>query len=39
LPGAVAHLYAKPDDDIRIDVILIAPRRWPRHLTNVWQGG
>ncbi len=37
--NAVAHLYAKPGDDIRIDVILIAPRSWPRHLTNVWQGG
>jgi putative endonuclease len=34
---AVAHHYAKPGDDIRIDVILIAPRRWPRHLTNAWQ--
>jgi putative endonuclease len=36
---AVAHLYAKEGDDIRIDVILIAPRRWPRHLVNVWQDG
>lgn len=36
---AVAHLYAKPGDDIRIDVILIAPRCWPRHLVNVWQDG
>lgn len=34
---AVAHLYAKPGDDIRIDVILIAPQSWPRHLINVWQ--
>jgi putative endonuclease len=34
---AVAHVYAKPSDDIRIDVILIAPRSWPRHLVNVWQ--
>ena len=37
--NAVAHLYAKPGDDIRIDVILVAPRSWPRHLTNVWQSG
>jgi putative endonuclease len=36
---AVAHLYAKSDDDIRIDVIFIAPRRWPKHLVNVWQEG
>lgn len=35
----VAHRYARAGDDIRIDVILIAPRRWPRHLTNVWQDG
>jgi putative endonuclease len=25
-------------DDIRIDAIFIVPRRWPRHLANVWQG-
>jgi putative endonuclease len=36
---AVAHLYAREGDDIRIDVILIAPRCWPRHLVNVWQNG
>ena len=36
---AVSHLYARPGDDLRIDVILIAPRRWPRHLVNVWQDG
>ncbi len=30
--------YGRPDDDTRIDVILIAPWRWPRHLTNVWSG-
>lgn len=35
---AVSHRYARPDDDIRIDIILIAPRAWPRHLTNVWHG-
>lgn len=37
--NAVAHHYVRPDDDIRIDVILIAPRSWPRHLVNVWHGG
>jgi putative endonuclease len=30
--------YAAPGGDIRIDVILIAPRTWPRHLENVWDG-
>lgn len=33
---AVSHRYAKQGDDIRIDIILIAPRCWPRHLVNVW---
>ncbi len=30
------HRYAKADDDVRIDVILLAPGRWPHHLVNVW---
>lgn len=34
----IAPRYARPNDDIRIDVILIAPRRLPRHLVNVWHG-
>lgn len=36
--NAVSHRYARPLDDIRIDIILIAPRIWPRHLVNVWHG-
>lgn len=28
--------YARPGDDIRIDVMLLAPGRWPHHLANVW---
>ncbi len=36
--NAVSHKYARPTDDIRIDIMLIAPRRWPRHLVNVWHG-
>ncbi len=32
----LATRYARPGDIIRIDVILIAPRHWPRHLVNVW---
>jgi len=34
---AVAHRYAAAGDTIRIDVLLLAPRRWPRHIVNAWQ--
>lgn len=30
--------YAGPGDDIRIDVILIAPGKPPRHIENAWIG-
>lgn len=30
--------YAGPGDDVRIDVVLIAPRTWPRHIENAWIG-
>lgn len=30
--------YAGPNDDIRIDVILIAPGRALRHIENAWIG-
>ncbi|RDC59927.1 UPF0102 protein [Alteripontixanthobacter maritimus] len=33
----VAHEYAGEGDDISIDVILLAPRRLPRHIVNAWQ--
>ncbi|MGE4321527.1 MAG: YraN family protein [Sphingobium sp.] len=33
------HALAQPGDDMRIDVILLAPGHAPRHLTNVWHGG
>ncbi|WP_077147594.1 YraN family protein [Sphingopyxis sp. KK2] len=29
--------FAGPRDDIRIDVMLLAPGRLPRHLVHVWQ--
>ena len=29
--------FARPADDIRIDVMLLAPERLPRHLVHVWQ--
>jgi putative endonuclease len=25
-------------DDVRIDALYIVPRRWPKHLVNIWQG-
>ncbi len=31
---AVAHRYAKPGDEQRIDVLLLAPGRFPRHMAN-----
>lgn len=33
---AVAHQYAGQGDDIRIDVILLAPGARPRHIENAW---
>jgi putative endonuclease len=34
---ALAPRLAAPDDTVRIDVILLAPWHWPRHITHVWQ--
>ena len=34
---AVAHRYATNGEDLRIDVILLAPGAFPRHITNAWQ--
>jgi putative endonuclease len=34
---ALAPRFARPGDDLRIDVILLAPGHWPRHMANVWQ--
>jgi putative endonuclease len=31
---AVAHRHARPGDLVRIDVLLLAPWRFPRHLVN-----
>jgi putative endonuclease len=30
--------YGKGAEEMRIDVILVAPWAWPRHLVNVWHG-
>ncbi|WP_394727595.1 YraN family protein [Altererythrobacter sp. GH1-8] len=32
----VAHEYANGGEDIRIDVILLAPASLPRHIVNAW---
>ena len=34
----LAPRYARNGEDVRIDVMLIAPRRFPQHLKNVWHG-
>ncbi|MEO6093731.1 MAG: YraN family protein [Novosphingobium sp.] len=34
--GAVAPRYVKPGDLMRIDVLLLAPGRLPRHIANAW---
>jgi putative endonuclease len=34
---AIAHNYAAPGDDLRIDVILLAPGRKPTHIENAYQ--
>ena len=40
--AAAAHIlaprFAKPKDEIRLDVLLLAPFALPRHLINVWHG-
>ncbi len=34
----LAPRYAQNGEDIRIDVLLLAPRAWPRHIENAWIG-
>ncbi len=31
---AAAPRFVRPGDDLRIDAILLAPGRWPRHIAN-----
>ncbi len=33
---AVGHQYATAGEDMRIDVILLAPGAFPRHIANAW---
>jgi len=30
--------YGKDCENMQIDVIMVAPWRWPHHLRNVWHG-
>jgi putative endonuclease len=32
---ALAHRYARPGDDIRVDALFLTPWRLPRHLINI----
>jgi putative endonuclease len=32
----LAPHYLRPGDDMRIDVLLLAPRCWPHHICNAW---
>ncbi|WP_312026128.1 YraN family protein [Sphingomicrobium flavum] len=34
----LAPKYLRDGDDMRIDAIFVLPRRWPKHLENVWTG-
>ena len=34
----LAQRYLRDGDELRIDAIFIVPRRWPRHLANIWLG-
>ncbi|CAH0496525.1 YraN family protein [Novosphingobium sp. CECT 9465] len=36
---AIAPKFVHHGDTMRIDVILIAPRCWPRRIANAWQPG
>jgi len=33
----LAPRFMRDGDDVRIDALFVVPRRWPRHLANVWQ--
>ena len=36
---AVLARYARPGDSQQVDVVLIAPGKWPRRIANAWQPG
>ncbi len=35
---ALAPRYARDGDTLRIDAIFMVPRRWPKHVADVWRG-
>ena len=35
---AIAPRYVRAGDDQRIDILLLAPGRLPRHIVNAWHG-
>lgn len=35
---AIAPRYVRAGEDMRIGVLLLAPRRIPRHIVNAWMG-
>jgi putative endonuclease len=35
---SLAHRFARPGDDLRVDAMFIVPWHLPRHMTNVWRG-
>ena len=34
----LAPRFMRDGDELRIDALFIVPRRWPRHIVNVWLG-
>jgi putative endonuclease len=34
----LAPRFMRDGDDVRIDALFLVPRRWPKHLPNVWLG-
>ena len=34
----LAPRFMRDGDELRIDALFMLPRRWPRHLANVWLG-
>jgi putative endonuclease len=34
----LAPRYMREGDDVRIDALFVVPRRWPKHLANIWHG-
>lgn len=35
----LAARFGRPGDTLRVDVVLLAPGRWPRRIVNAWQPG